>query len=546
MEPPDNNIIPTAKLLKITDLSIEQKESLFIPFWGNKSDRISEKLWLPTNSGFVNSRLIHANEFPGRKRPRGVASWFSIKQRIPLKRIRPQPYNQSSLSFPNDVPANLSDEFLKTLKIRIFPTQKEVEKLLPMFDQQRWYYNAMLEITYDHYFKNGKFTKNKYSYEALRDLMRKHTYFDERNDYNDLVFRGFDFNEETSQIPIPEWWDRKDIHSRVPRGAVAKFTSSLNSALSNFKNGNIKKFKMDFRTKKAPLQMLHFEDKGFPSWIRKIKSKYWFTSKEGKKTFISYSDIGSQKGLEVIHEKETNKFYFHVPIARDWFPKEDRRNENQVNPVGPKRNRVIALDPGIRKFLTGYDPEGKCFFLGEGAHRKIVSTFKKIDKLQSENDTKDSPSISSELRSDEMKYGFTTHISSFNLWQRMKNLVSELHWKCASFLVKNYDAILLPDFRVQQMVIKTKSGVRLGRLTKRLMNMFSFYKFKVKLAYKCKEYGKKLLIVDESFTSCTCGNCGNITRLKGKEVYNCGRCNLEIDRDINGARNILIKNSTLR
>ena len=55
----------------------------------------------------------------------------------------------------------------------------------------------------------------------------------------------------------------------------------------------------------------------------------------------------------------------------------------------------------------------------------------------------------------------------------VKNLVNELHWKTISFLIKNYDVILLPDFRVKQMV----KGRKLAKITKRLMMMFSFYKF---------------------------------------------------------------------
>jgi len=121
-------------------------------------------------------------------------------------------------------------------------------------------------------------------------------------------------------------------------------------------------------------------------------------------------------------------------------------------------------------------------------------------------------------------------------------MVSELHWKTISFLMENYDTIILPDFRVSQMVRKKK----LNRLTKRLMCMFSFHSFKQKLQFKCEQYGKKLIIVDESFTSCTCGRCGTINDTKGKELFECSACGLRIDRDVTGSRNIFIKNITLR
>lgn len=389
-----------------------------------------------------------------------------------------------------------------------------------MFDQYRWYYNAILQVTMDHHCNNGSFDKSKFRFSYLRDLLKKHKYIEEEG--NGLVFQEFVFDKDRNKNPLPEWWS-KEVHNRVTRGAVAKFTSSLNSALSNLKNKNIKHFQMNFMKKKSPFEMLHFEDNSFPSWIRKIKSRYWFTSKSGKKTCMSYSDIGSKKGLEVIHEKETDKYFLHVPIERSWFPEEDRRSENQAKFTSEK-TRVISLDPGIRKFLVGYDPEGKCYFIGEGAYKKLTSILHEIDRRES-------------LNSDGIIYSPT-----YFLWKKIKNMVSDLHWKAASFLVENYDIILLPEFRTSQMV---KKGGKLSKSTRRLMNMFSFYKFKEKLTYKCETYGKKLLIVDESYTSCTCGVCGCFNKTDG-ETYECKRgCGIIIDRDIAGSRNILIKNSVL-
>ena len=87
-------------------------------------------------------------------------------------------------------------------------------------------------------------------------------------------------------------------------------------------------------------------------------------------------------------------------------------------------------------------------------------------------------------------------------------------------------------------------GRKLKRITKRLMQMFSFHSFKTKLAWKCKVYKKKLVIVDESYTSKTCGSCGKLNDMKGAEIYKC-KCGFVVDRDMNGSRNIMIKNVTL-
>jgi len=129
------------------------------------------------------------------------------------------------------------------------------------------------------------------------------------------------------------WERRESVHNRIPRGAVAKFTSSLNSAISDKKNKNCKNFEMKFMSRKSPAEYLHFEDKSFPSFIKEIESRYWFTTKDRRRVSITYSQIKSQKGLEVIHEKETGRYFLHVPVERDWLPEEDRRRENQARYV---------------------------------------------------------------------------------------------------------------------------------------------------------------------------------------------------------------------
>jgi IS605 OrfB family transposase len=275
---------------------------------------------------------------------------------------------------------------------------------------------------------------------------------------------------------------------------------------------------MSFMTKKSPREYLHFEDRSYPVFIRNIESRYWFTTPQKKKVNIPYSKIFEEnpKGLELIYEKSTDRYFIHCPVDINWFPKEDRRNESQTT-KSSKGDRLISLDPGIRKFLTGYDPDGNFILFGEGACHTLLEHLCEIDKLKRKGKDRK--------------------------WLRIKNLLEELHWKISDFLTSNYDHILLPNFRTSQMVSKKN---HLSKKTRRLMNMFSFYKFKEKMMFKCLERGKNLYIVDESYTSKTCGQCGTLNDIGSKEIYTCSKCKFVCDRDVNGARNILIKNLTLR
>ena len=59
---------------------------------------------------------------------------------------------------------------------------------------------------------------------------------------------------------------------------------------------------------------------------------------------------------------------------------------------------------------------------------------------------------------------------------------------------------------------------------------------------KAEEYGCTVKIVTEEFTSKCCSNCGILSDKYNYRLKICPNCDLKIDRDLNGSRNILIKN----
>jgi len=136
---------------------------------------------------------------------------------------------------------------------------------------------------------------------------------------------------------------------------------------------------------------------------------------EGKRKKISFFDICNQtkeRGIEMIYEKDKDRYFIHYPVEQTWFPKEDQRNDNQIM-LSTKENRVISLDPGVRKFLVGYDPMGNISIIGEKANQIIISLLLEVDK-------------SKEIKEQVM------------LWRKIKNLVSEMHWKSIHYLVISF------------------------------------------------------------------------------------------------------------
>jgi transposase len=80
------------------------------------------------------------------------------------------------------------------------------------------------------------------------------------------------------------------------------------------------------------------------------------------------------------------------------------------------------------------------------------------------------------------------------------------------------------------------------KMIKRIGQSMRFYTFKQRLQYKCYLNGIGYKEVDEYCTSKCCSSCGNFKKdLGSAKTYNCTKCGLVTDRDINAAKNIYVK-----
>jgi putative transposase len=92
-------------------------------------------------------------------------------------------------------------------------------------------------------------------------------------------------------------------------------------------------------------------------------------------------------------------------------------------------------------------------------------------------------------------------------------------------------------------MVKRKNRKISGQTAKAML-AWSHCKFRERLKHKAREYPNcTVLECSEAYTSKTCTQCGNIDwKLKGGKVYKCKKCRVKLDRDANGARNILLRN----
>jgi putative transposase len=129
--------------------------------------------------------------------------------------------------------------------------------------------------------------------------------------------------------------------------------------------------------------------------------------------------------------------------------------------------------------------------------------------------------------------------------QHIHDLVDECHKKIVRFLVNNYDVILLPSFNVSGMVPRINR--RISSKSVRQMLTWGHYRFKQRLLNAVREVPRcRVFIVNEAYTSKTCGACGTINYKLGKsKTFWCSNCPYVADRDFNGARNVLLRNASL-
>jgi putative transposase len=190
---------------------------------------------------------------------------------------------------------------------------------------------------------------------------------------------------------------------------------------------------------------------------------------------------------------------------------------------------TCSLDPGVCTFQTIYCDDGTTHKIGNNVTRKLSVLLKKLEK---KNTTKNVTDSSNERKKKEAKNRFKRRIR-----RKIKNMVDDLHWKTANSVCKLAGNVLIGNMSTSSILADQKY-----RGDKKLLQTLSHFTFRQRLQAKCAEYGVKFTLVNESYTSKTCGVCGRLHgNLGGNREFKCPSCNFTIDRDVNGARNIMIK-----
>ena len=123
-------------------------------------------------------------------------------------------------------------------------------------------------------------------------------------------------------------------------------------------------------------------------------------------------------------------------------------------------------------------------------------------------------------------------------WQGVTNQSNDFMHKLSDRLVRGgFTSFAVEALRIDNMV-------KNHRLAQSIQNA-SWNRFINMLSYKAESAGMKVYKVDARNTSKECSDCGAIKEMTlSTREYNCNRCGLQLDRDVNASINIL-KRATL-
>jgi putative transposase len=129
--------------------------------------------------------------------------------------------------------------------------------------------------------------------------------------------------------------------------------------------------------------------------------------------------------------------------------------------------------------------------------------------------------------------------------KRSSNQLKDNQHKITCNIIKNNNTntIIIGDLDIKQMASKKpNSNKRKRSLNRGTHNSGHMGRFAQFLTYKAEKSGKRLIRIDESYTSKKCCVCGTIRNMPlGNRTYECNICGNTLDRDSNSSVNILLR-----
>lgn len=458
------------------------------PFWDERCQEMSDQTWSSTFRDLVEQPSWMWDE---QSRRMLTGSWFTVTKsklhpRSEKNRVK---QFQAIDRFPQpelvEQPTPLKPPAERTLKIKLLPNLEQVRVLTTFFHAAQFTYNECLaEI-------------NQGTPREKKDLRLKCV----RNDSPLVTFHPWLLNTPYE----------------IRNEALLDLLKAYKTCFALHRNG-IQRTPFVMKPKpggkKADsivIRGLSYTSPGrfFPSFFPKEEQ-----------TILATEPLPNKLHHDTrLHRNNQGDFFLCVLLPR------------QVRPaLQTPTEKIIALDPGSRTFLTGFDYQGFIYEFAKHDHSRIHRLSLHIDKMKSD------------ITLPETKHRKRQHLKRAiqRTHTKICNMVDEVHKKIALWLCSNYTLILLPKLDTRD-IAESHSLHSTSVRTLMAWGHGYFWRF---LLHKAKEFpGCVVQQSNESYTTRTCDECGTENPNVGSsEIFNCETCGQSASRDIHAARNIYIRN----
>lgn len=534
-----------------------------IPFWTPHTHNISSHLWLPSSDSI---HILDPNHYDESLKRLATNSWFTINAYINIEARESHPvyhlrYTRSQSQTILSVP-QVNTSQLKTLQVRLNPTPADQEILHQWFGAARWTYNQCLAYCRDRFEQLRNFRRETLSSSIISSSSNSesstiiHNSNDEPQinqackftDYHSDNIRSITPNSATDGILNQHNMNRvtrEELRSRfisssafsndqsnawvlripysIRDNAMIDLLTAYKSNFTKMTRHQIVNFDLRFRCRTDLRQSIYIQHKDIHVDDQNRYLVRFYTS---YLPFIQCSELlpDVNHDCRLLWLSRLNQYYLCIPVSLSQYS-----TNQSINPA--LLTRIISLDPGLRIFMTGYDPAGLIIEWAPYDIGRIYRLCHYLDNLRSRIDQ----------RQDPHKRRYRMIKAWHRMIARIKHLIDEAQRHLVKWLCENYDRILIPKFDCSKMIRRGQR--RLNSKVARGLVTWAHGKFLERLIAKSREYPNcEVKVVDEAYTSKTYGCCGYINpKLGGKREIVCQRCHIRMNRDHNGARNIMLK-----
>jgi putative transposase len=292
-----------------------------------------------------------------------------------------------------------------------------------------------------------------------------------------------------------------ELKEEYPKMYSNVIQEAMNRAIEIMRkqNGSLPKYKASSMSFKAIDVKYNGENIGIPVvgkkkvWMPLIVPSY----------FGKYKELDKGR-LEVVNKEDT--WYAYVSV--------EHPVKEQINPDG-----VLGVDLGIRQIAAISDKKGN---VNEFYGSELISRRKEFNQRRK--------TLQEEKGGDNNKYQALKQVSG-----KEKRFMQDINHKIAKDIVekaKHYN---------YSIAVENLKGLREGKASKTLREMLHRWRYRDladKIEYKAEAEGIPIYYVDPRKTSKICSNCGSKNDIESSKQYKCSNCGIELNRDLNAARNI--------